>query len=91
MFFDKPLLGIILMLGFCVIAPLGDALAKLIGQSVALGPMLLIRFAVQVLLLFPFIALSLRPWLLYLPIRRGNHCWGYVAQIRQTAHPNCDS
>lgn len=59
---DKPLLGILLMLGFCLIAPLGDAVAKLIGQSVALGPMLLIRFAVQVVLLAPFIALSLRPW-----------------------------
>jgi len=59
---DKPLLGIALMLGFCAVAPLGDAVAKLIGQSVALGPMLLIRFVVQVALLFPFIALSLRPW-----------------------------
>ncbi|MCV2891489.1 DMT family transporter [Lentibacter sp. XHP0401] len=64
MSFDKPLLGIALMLGFCIIAPLGDAIAKLIGQSVALGPMLLVRFGVQVLLLLPFIALSLRPWLL---------------------------
>lgn len=59
---DKPLLGIMLMLGFCLIAPLGDAVAKLIGQTVALGPMLFIRFGAQVLLLAPFIALSLRPW-----------------------------
>ena len=62
MFDDKPLLGILLMLGFCIVAPLGDAVAKLIGQSVALGPMLLLRFAVQVVLLAPFIVLSLRPW-----------------------------
>ncbi|WP_298804843.1 DMT family transporter [uncultured Lentibacter sp.] len=59
---DKPLLGILLMLGFCLVAPLGDAVAKLIGQSVALGPMLLIRFGAQVVLLAPFIVLSLRPW-----------------------------
>lgn len=59
---DKPLIGIALMLGFCAIAPLGDAVTKLLGQSVALGSMLLIRFLVQLILLFPFIALSLRPW-----------------------------
>lgn len=62
MLVDKPLFGILLMLGFCIVAPLGDAVAKLIGQSVALGPMLLVRFGVQVLLLAPFILLSLRPW-----------------------------
>lgn len=46
MLVDKPLFGILLMLGFCIVAPLGDAVAKLIGQSVALGPMLLVRFGV---------------------------------------------
>ncbi len=59
---DRPLLGIALMLGFCVIAPMGDAFAKLIGQSIGLGPMLFLRFLVQVVLLTPFIVLSLRPW-----------------------------
>lgn len=58
---DRPLLGIALMLCFCVIAPLGDAVAKLIGESVALGPVLFIRFAVQLLLLSPFIFLAARP------------------------------
>lgn len=62
MSYDRPLLGITLMLGFCVIAPLGDAFAKLIGQSIAVGPMLFLRFLVQAVLLIPFIALSLRPW-----------------------------
>ncbi|HSG56576.1 MAG TPA: DMT family transporter, partial [Paracoccaceae bacterium] len=59
---DRPLLGIILMLGFCAVAPMGDAVAKLLGQSVPLGQVVLIRFAVQALLLIPLVALSARPW-----------------------------
>ena len=30
---DRPLLGIMLMLGFCVLAPVGDAVAKILGQK----------------------------------------------------------
>ncbi|MBU2980848.1 DMT family transporter [Lentibacter algarum] len=59
---DRPLLGIALMLGFCIVAPIGDAFAKLIGQTMPLGAMLFLRFLVQVILLFPFIALGVRPW-----------------------------
>lgn len=54
-------MGIALMLCFCVIAPLGDAVAKLIGESVALGPVLFMRFAIQLLLLSPFIFMAVRP------------------------------
>lgn len=50
---DRPLLGITLMLGFCVLAPLGDALAKMIGPSVPLLLLIFIRMAVQTALLFP--------------------------------------
>ena len=50
---DRPLLGILLMLGFCVLAPLGDALAKVIGQAVPLIVLLIIRFAVQLIILQP--------------------------------------
>lgn len=50
------------MLGFCVLAPMGDALAKLIGQSVALGILLLVRFAVQATVLAPMVAYTKRPW-----------------------------
>ncbi len=46
------------MLGFCVLAPVGDALAKILGQSVPLGILLLARFAIQAALLAPVIALS---------------------------------
>jgi len=50
---DKPLLGILLMLGFCVVAPMGDAVAKILGQSIPLGQLLLVRFAVQAIILIP--------------------------------------
>ena len=59
---DRPLLGIFLMLGFCVTAPLGDAVAKLLGQSVPLGQLLLVRFALQSLLLAPLVIAGSRPW-----------------------------
>ncbi|OUS21105.1 EamA/RhaT family transporter [Litorivita pollutaquae] len=59
---DKPLLGIGLMLIFCLMAPFGDAVAKMIGERVALGEMLLVRFAVQALALVPIIAVTGRAW-----------------------------
>lgn len=59
---DRPVLGILLMLGFCVFAPMGDALAKLIGQSVPLGQMILIRFAVQAVVLIPLVLATRRIW-----------------------------
>ena len=59
---DRPLLGILLMLGFCVVAPMGDAVAKLLGQSVPLGQLLFVRFAVQALLLIPVVLLGRRAW-----------------------------
>ncbi len=34
-------------------APLGDALANILGQTVALGPLIFIRFAIQVIILAP--------------------------------------
>ena len=59
---DRPVLGLGLMLGFCVVAPMGDAVAKILGDTVPLGLLLFIRFAVQVLLLVPLIAATGRPW-----------------------------
>lgn len=59
---DRPLLGILLMLGFCVVAPMGDAVAKLLGQSIPLGQLLFVRFAVQALLLIPVVWLGRRAW-----------------------------
>ncbi len=55
---DRTYLGVMLMLGFCVIAPMGDAVAKLLGGRVPIGQLLLVRFAAQVILLIPLVWLS---------------------------------
>ncbi|SIS97399.1 EamA domain-containing membrane protein RarD [Roseivivax lentus] len=57
---DRPLLGIALMAGFCVLAPLGDSLAKILGPTIPLLQLLLVRFAAQGLLMAPM-ALKDRP------------------------------
>lgn len=72
---DRPFIGILLMLGFCMLAPLGDAVAKLLGGHVSLGMLILVRFGVQAVLLLPiviWIGLSLRmpPALLRLTLIR---------------------
>lgn len=59
---DNPLLGIALMFGFCVVAPMGDAVAKLLGGQVPMGQMLFIRFGVQALVLLPLILCTGRVW-----------------------------
>lgn len=59
---DRPVLGILLMLGFCVVAPMGDAVAKLLGQMVPLGQLLLVRFAVQAVVLIPLVLITGRLW-----------------------------
>ena len=55
---DRPSLGILLMLGFCVLAPMGDALAKLLGETIPLGQLLLVRFGVQAVLLVPLVVVT---------------------------------
>jgi len=52
---DRPVLGILLMIGFCVLAPLGDAVAKILGETIPLGQLLLARFGAKVVLLVPII------------------------------------
>ncbi len=59
---DRPSLGILLMLGFCITAPMGDAVAKLLGAHIPLGQLLFVRFAAQVLLLAPLIWATGRIW-----------------------------
>lgn len=59
---DRPVLGIFLMLGFCVVAPMGDAVAKILGGLVPIGMLLFVRFAVQAMILIPLVALTGRPW-----------------------------
>lgn len=62
MILDRPLFGILLMLLFCLLAPLGDALAKLLGQSVPLTQLIFVRFAVQAALLIPLVYITGRKW-----------------------------
>lgn len=50
---DRPFLGILLMLGFCVFAPAGDALAKILGATIPLGMLVLARFMIQAAVLLP--------------------------------------
>lgn len=50
---DHPFRGILLMLGFCVLAPLGDSVAKLLGGLVPLIALIFVRFSVQGLVLLP--------------------------------------
>ncbi|MEM6305103.1 MAG: DMT family transporter [Pseudomonadota bacterium] len=59
---DRPFLGILLMLGFCIVAPIGDGVAKLLGASVPLGEVVLVRFAVQAAALAPLVWLTGRLW-----------------------------
>lgn len=50
---DRPMIGISLMFLFCVFAPLGDAVAKMLGGVYALGFLVLVRFVTQTLVLGP--------------------------------------
>lgn len=50
------------MLGFCALAPIGDAIAKMLGTSIPLGEVLLVRFAVQAIILIPIMILTRRAW-----------------------------
>ncbi|MDA5555503.1 DMT family transporter [Shimia sp. MMG029] len=59
---DRPLLGILLMLGFCVMAPLGDATAKLLSTVLPLGMLILMRFFMQGAILLALVAATRRPW-----------------------------
>jgi len=50
-------LGILLMVGFCVLAPLQDSFAKLTSHDIAIGQIAATRFVFQVALLLPLAAI----------------------------------
>ncbi len=50
---DRPFLGVLLMVGFCFLAPTGDAVAKILGGTIPLLELLLARFGAQALLMVP--------------------------------------
>ena len=55
---DRPLLGISLMLGFCILVPFADALAKIMGSRMPVMHILTIRFAIQAIMLLPVLMMS---------------------------------
>lgn len=55
---DRPLIGILFMLGFCVFAPMGDAAAKSIGLVTPLLVLLLARYLTQWLMPLPLILIT---------------------------------
>lgn len=59
---DRPLLGVMLMLGFCIIAPIGDAIAKVLGDEIPVGQLLVVRFGVQAVLLIPIVWMTGIHW-----------------------------
>ena len=65
---DRPALGVLLMLAFCMLAPMGDAIAKLLG-ALPLGQVLLARYAMQALLLLPLVCATGRT------LRLGPRIW----------------
>lgn len=59
---DRPYLGILLMLAFCLLAPLGDAIAKLLGATLSIGALVAVRFGAQALTLLPLAFAMRLPW-----------------------------
>ena len=43
------------MLGFCVVAPMGDSIAKYLGGTIPLGQIVTLRFVVQAVILLPIL------------------------------------
>jgi drug/metabolite transporter (DMT)-like permease len=89
---DRPLLGILLMLGFCAVAPMADAVAKILGETVPLLMAVFARFAVQALLLVPLVIAGGRVWRLQgrilrlVMLRTALHIAGITLMFSALAH-----
>ena len=89
---DNPLLGIVLMLGFCIVAPMGDAVAKMLSGSIGIVQLVLVRFAVQVVLLAPFIWATGSAWRMpgrswhLIVVRTVLHVLGIGMMVSALAH-----
>lgn len=57
MILDRPLLGVLLTVVFCAVAPIGDSIAKILGDTIPLLELLAVRFAAQTILLIPLLTL----------------------------------
>jgi len=80
---DRPLLGVLLMVAFCILAPLGDATAKLLG-TLPLAQIMLGRYGMQAALLLPLVRgrldLSPRVWRLTV-VRTLLHVGSFIAFV----------
>ena len=89
---NRPVLGIVLMLGFCVLAPLSDALAKILGARLGIGELVAWRFLAQTILLAPIVlwlgqALWLPGRLMAIAVLRGAlHVVGSFAMFLALRH-----
>ena len=52
---DRPIIGILFILGFCIFAPMGDAAAKVISLATPMIMILLFRYSMQFALPIPII------------------------------------
>ncbi|MEM8823060.1 MAG: DMT family transporter [Pseudomonadota bacterium] len=59
---DRPVLGMVLMLGFCVTAPLSDALSKLLAGDFPVLQLVAVRFLVQAAVLVPLVIAVGQSW-----------------------------
>ncbi|MBQ2261007.1 MAG: DMT family transporter [Loktanella sp.] len=66
---DRILAGVVLMLGFCVTAPMLDVAAKLASTSLPVGQITAARFIVQCVLMAPFV------WVMGLSLRVARGHW----------------
>lgn len=66
---DRVLLGVSLMLGFCLTAPLLDVAAKVASETIPVGQITAARFVIQCCLMAPFI------WVLKLSFRIPIDLW----------------
>lgn len=57
---DRPLFGILLMSIFCLLAPFADSMAKLLGDTLPVIQIVSFRFAIQLVLLAPFLLITRR-------------------------------
>jgi len=84
---DRPFIGILLMLCFCVLAPMGDAIAKLLGERLPVAQLVMLRFAIQAAILVPIVLATggrltmPRLYLALTALRTGLHIVGIGAMF----------
>lgn len=60
MIYDRPLFGLLFVFVFCLLAPLGDAMVKVVGHAAPLMVLLLSRFVIQAISLGPVVMFTKR-------------------------------